>query len=112
MGKMILNNIEDRLQAAKLLPPQDFDLVPPPLRAVERIPTNMFGLIYTNDGTERKCLVQDISESSARLSTPTDEPLSAEFTLAIDGYAAPTRVRLVWRDGNEAGVEFIKVAAH
>ncbi len=109
---MILNNIEDRLQAAKLLPPQDFDLVPPPLRTVERVPTNMFGLIFTDEGAERKCLVQDISANGAALSTPTDEALPDEFTLVIDGYAAPTRVRLAWQNKYESGVEFLKTSEH
>lgn len=112
MGKMILNSIEERLQSAKLLPPQEFDLVPPPLRSVERIPTNMFGLIFTDDGGERKCLVQNISEDGAKLSTPTNDALPKQFTLVIDGYVAPTRVRLAWQDGYEGGVEFLKSTHH
>ena len=112
MGKMILNSIEDRLQAAKLAPPQDFDLVPPPLRAVGRIPTNMFGLIVTDQGEERKCLVEDVSVNGARLSTPKSDGLPEYFSLVIDGYAAPTRVRLAWQDGHESGVEFIKASKH
>ncbi len=112
MGKMILNSIEDRLQTAKVLPPQEFSLVPPPLRAVERIPTNMFGLIITDQGAERKCLVQDICENGAGISTPTDDALPAQFTLVIDGYTAPTRVRLAWQEGYEGGVEFLKAREH
>ena len=108
MGKMILDSIEDRMRTAKTLPPEEFTLVPPPLRAVERIPTNMFGLILTDDGAERKCLVENISENGAGLSTPTDDPLPEQFILVIDGYAAPTWVRLAWQNGFESGVEFLK----
>ncbi len=108
MGKTILNNIESRLQAAKVMPLRDFDLVRVPRRASERIPTCLFGLAVTDDGREQKCIVQDLNENGAGVSMGGIDTLPDEFTLVIDGCEAPTRVRLIWRNNKDAGVEFIK----
>jgi hypothetical protein len=108
MRKSILSNIENRLQAAKAMPIQDFDLELASRRKSERMPTYLFGLAVTDDGGEEKCIVEDLSDNGASLSTGAIEVFPNEFTLVIDGYAAPTRVRLIWRNDSIGGVEFIK----
>ena len=108
MRESLLSRIDNRLQALKQIPPKEFVCVPPPNRILKRIPTNLFALAVCDDGTEHKCIVENLSNGGAGISTASIDKLPVEFTLAIDGYEAPTRVRLVWRGSSVGGVEFMK----
>lgn len=109
MKKKRLDKLENRLRALKDMAPRPPD--PSFLirnRAAARRPAFKFGMVFSPDGEEHACIVKDISKIGARISMNGADGLPQEFILAIDGYSAPTKARLIWNDGVEAGVKFIK----
>lgn len=66
--------------------------------------------IELGDGSPpRRCVLLDISQHGAQLTVGESDPVPEKFTLALstDG-AASRRCRVVWRAGNQIGVEFLK----
>jgi hypothetical protein len=64
-------------------------------------------IAYANRFVTVNCLVRDISPKGARLVLPEAELLPSEFDLDIrekKGF----RARIVWRQGNVCGVEFLE----
>ena len=53
-----------------------------------------------------QCTVTQLSASGARLNVPASTTLPDRFELSVPQRSLATRVRLVWRKGNLAGVEF------
>jgi hypothetical protein len=52
------------------------------------------------------CTVTQLSASGARLSVPASTTLPDRFELSVPQRSLATRVRLVWRRGDLAGVQF------
>ena len=75
-------------------------------RELHRHPVFRFGIVKTPSLEEVKCIVKDLSSNGAKLAFEGAISLPDKFTLAIEGYAAPTPARLVWHEDTEAGVEF------
>ncbi|MBN8937947.1 MAG: PilZ domain-containing protein [Rhizobiales bacterium] len=60
------------------------------------------------DGQRSPCLIQDISETGARLRLDDDVALPERFLLRLAENRPQSRLcRLVWRDGPALGVAFI-----
>ena len=63
------------------------------------------------EGVEHRCAIIDRSVTGARIAD-FDAPLPAEFTLKLGPQETLTvTCWLIWQDGNEAGVTFIKPQA-
>jgi hypothetical protein len=54
-----------------------------------------------------RCTIKDISEGGARLRVGAQESIGDEVTLIDPTDGTERRVRVVWRRGQELGVEFI-----
>jgi hypothetical protein len=66
--------------------------------------------IEAGDGTVlRECLLADISQSGARIKIKPGDSLPNRFTLLLGSPSGARRqCRVVWRRGDEIGVEFNK----
>lgn len=53
------------------------------------------------------CVVADISQVGLRLKLAPNQVLPETFLVKIPGGSKSYRCRLTWRDGNDAGVEFV-----
>lgn len=53
------------------------------------------------------CTVTDISNSGARISVGEEQDLPEVFSLRIDGVKRKRKAELRWRNGLQAGVEFL-----
>ncbi len=102
--------VERRLQSIKVAAPVSLKNLPPPepvKRASERRDVFKFGLVLTVFEPEMKCIVKNISPDGAMIVLEGAIALPERFRLAIDGYAAPAPVRLVWQEEDEAGLAFV-----
>lgn len=97
-----------RLEAIKAAAPVKFaDQSRHVERGAQRRKVFKFGIALFPSGDEAKCIVKDISAEGAKLTLEGAIGLPAEFTLAIDGFGAPTKAALVWQSDNEAGIKFV-----
>lgn len=107
--KKRFGRVENRLRALRDMTPRPPD---PSLlmkdRAARRRSAFKFGMVFTPDLQEHRCVVKDISQHGAKISMNGVDGLPEEFRLAIDGYSAPVKVQMIWSDGVEAGVRFIE----
>jgi PilZ domain-containing protein len=76
------------------------------LRSAPRLPVEKPGMVVVDNETRHPCLVSNLSSGGAKISLVQRHALPEEFTLSLSG--SSNRVRLVWRTGFHAGVEFIK----
>lgn len=54
------------------------------------------------------CTIHDVSRSGCKLKSREIGSLEDDLCLAISGFAEPVRGQLVWRNGEFAGVKFIR----
>jgi len=59
----------------------------------------------------RTCMVTDISDTGARLYSETEMPRVFFLLVSGDNVKLNRQCRIVWRLGNEFGVEFVKQRA-
>jgi hypothetical protein len=64
-------------------------------------------IIYNNRTSIVDCVIRNISTSGAKLALACSLPIPGEFELQIPQKRCSYRARLVWRDTESAGVEFI-----
>ncbi|MBN8982475.1 MAG: PilZ domain-containing protein [Rhizobiales bacterium] len=67
----------------------------------------------TLDGgfAKRNCTLLDLSLTGAKIRVNDKEPVDGKLSIAFTGdVRKTTRCRLVWRKGNEIGVEFLHAA--
>lgn len=57
-------------------------------------------------GCKRFCVVRDLSNTGAKLGVSADVDLPNEFKLSFAGHPLQLQVRLMWRRGDFAGVQF------
>ena len=57
------------------------------------------------------CIIRDVSRSGCKLESEDINDLANDLCLAINGFRETIRGHIVWRDGNYAGVRFIRDAA-
>jgi uncharacterized protein YfaT (DUF1175 family) len=57
-------------------------------------------------GVTANCIVRDLSETGAKLGVSSRTKLPAEFYLHVVQKNLKVRVRLIWREGDFAGVAF------
>lgn len=61
------------------------------------------------DGTSRSCVIQDISETGAKLGLKDAAGAPDEFVLRLSGNRNASRhCRIVWRDEHAIGVRFVE----
>jgi hypothetical protein len=53
------------------------------------------------------CLVRDATRAGCRIVTSLVQDLPDEIWLTLDGVQRPLDGRIIWRQGKQAGVEFI-----
>lgn len=66
--------------------------------------------VYNNGNATVDCVVRNLSDTGARIETPNQTALPAEFDLHIPHKARTYRARIVWRKAAEAGVRFVENA--
>ncbi|NNL87719.1 MAG: PilZ domain-containing protein [Marinicaulis sp.] len=104
-----MEKIERRLQSIKTQPAQSFEFAQRLAsdRATSRRATYKFALAITSDREEHQCVVKDLSATGAKISMSGIAGLPDDLILVIEGYNAPAKARMIWRDENECGIEFI-----
>ena len=77
-------------------------------RALERIAINQIALLYV-DGIRgcHPCLVVNLHDGGAMLHSETHHTAAFRFDLSLDGFRTTKHCRVVWRNGNTCGVEFV-----
>lgn len=63
------------------------------------------GGIVAGNGVDLDCEIIDLSETGARLKVSSNVPFPIAFALRVGG-SKPRPAKLVWRRGDEAGVDF------
>lgn len=53
------------------------------------------------------CVVVDFADNGATLHSTTHHTAAFMFDLSLDGFRTTKHCRVIWRDGNTCGVEFI-----
>jgi hypothetical protein len=53
------------------------------------------------------CLVVNFHDQGAMLYSSTFHIVALRFDLSLDGFKTTKHCRMVWRDGNACGVEFV-----
>lgn len=77
-------------------------------RASPRQKVDMAAIILDRDYRRlRECTICDASRTGCRLSTPYPETLPDEICLEIRGLTEPMLGKIVWRDADKAGIEFV-----
>ena len=74
-------------------------------RSGSRKASRQRGGIVASNGVDLGCGVLDLSETGARLEIPASVPFPIAFALRV-GFSQPRPAKLVWRRGNQAGVDF------
>ena len=77
-------------------------------RALERIAINQIALLCV-DGIRgcHPCLVVNLHDGGATLRSDTHHTAAFKFDLSLDGFKTTMHCRVVWRNGNTCGVEFV-----
>ncbi len=77
-------------------------------RLGDRTPTRMAAKIIDDAGCVTNVSLRDISPSGARIETGYGAVIPRRFVLRLARDGRDCRVELVWRNGVEAGVRFIR----
>ncbi len=76
-------------------------------RKTIRLKFNRVGRFYSDLSGQHECIIVDLSEGGARLHTPVETPPAFALTVLTDAGAIQHRCKVVWRLGDEIGVEFL-----
>jgi hypothetical protein len=78
-------------------------------RALERVEINQLALLCV-DGVRgcHPCLVVNFHHDGAMIRFTTPHVAAAKFHLSLDGFKTTKHCRVVWRDGDACGVEFVE----
>ena len=79
----------------------------PERRRAERMPVCVPATIVLSRQKSLSCQTIDISASGAKLDLPRDRMLPSEFDLDIPARKLRRRARLVWRNEEMLGVQFL-----
>ena len=79
----------------------------PERRRAERMPVCVPATIVLSRQKSLSCQTIDISASGAKLDLPRDRMLPSEFDLEIPARNLRRRARLVWRNEEMLGVQFL-----
>jgi hypothetical protein len=80
------------------------------LRSSNRIRTYLGGRVTIVDHMSAVCLVRDISTGGAQLVMTGAADLPSEIHLDIPRIKLATRAKIVWRNGDVCGVQFLESA--
>ena len=77
-------------------------------RTLERIEINRLALLCV-DGIRgcHPCLVVNLHDGGALVHSTTHHTAAFKFDLSLDGFKTTMHCRVVWRNGNTCGVEFV-----
>jgi PilZ domain len=77
-------------------------------RALQRVILHQLALLYV-DGIRgcHPCMVVNIHDGGAMLHSDTHHTAAFKFDLSLDGFKTTMHCRVVWRNGNSCGVEFV-----
>jgi hypothetical protein len=77
-------------------------------RALERVAIDRLAL-FRVDGIRgcHPCLVLNLHDGGAMLHSDTHHVAAFKFDLSLDGFQTTKHCRVVWRNGNTCGVEFV-----
>ncbi len=64
-------------------------------------------IVFNNGSSTLDCVVRNISDSGARIETSRHAVLPSEFELHVPHKARSWRARIVWRQDNQVGVQFV-----
>ncbi|MGU3540401.1 PilZ domain-containing protein [Methylobacterium sp. A54F] len=73
-------------------------------RRSPRRQTAIPALVRLDDGTEMSCMIRDVSKGGARLGVAPQAELPNDFYLVMKSSGQAMPVRLIWRQGNYAGI--------
>ena len=77
-------------------------------RVLERLAIDRLALLCV-DGIRgcHPCLVVNLHDGGAMLHSETHHTAAFRFDLSLDGFRTTKHCRVVWRNGNTCGVEFV-----
>jgi len=77
-------------------------------RAMERIEFNKLALLHV-DGVRgiHPCRVLNLHNDGAMIHSSTYHIVAFNFDLSLDGFKTTRHCRVVWRNGNICGVQFV-----
>ena len=77
-------------------------------RALERIEINQLALLRV-EGVRgvHPCRVLNIHNDGAMIHSSTHHVVAFKFDLSLDGFKTTQHCRVVWRNGNTCGVQFV-----
>jgi hypothetical protein len=77
-------------------------------RTLERIEIHRLALVCVGGIRGcHPCLVLNINDCGATLCSSTHHTAAFKFDLSLDGFRTTKHCRVVWRNGNACGVEFV-----
>jgi PilZ domain-containing protein len=77
-------------------------------RALDRIAINQHAMLHV-DGIRGyyPCRVENFHRDGAMVHSSTHHTAAFKFDLSLDGFKTTKHCRVVWRNGNTCGVEFV-----
>ena len=77
-------------------------------RALDRIAINQIAMLHV-DGIRGcyPCLISNLHRDGAMVYSATHHTAAFKFDLSLDGFKTTNHCRVVWRNGNTCGVEFV-----
>ena len=77
-------------------------------RSLERAIVNQLALVCV-DGIRgcHPCMVVNMHDYGATLHSTTHHTAAFKFDLSLDGFRTTLHCRVIWRNGNTCGVEFV-----
>ncbi|NNM72761.1 PilZ domain-containing protein [Enterovirga aerilata] len=76
-------------------------------RQAERVPVRVPATIVISKDKSLPCRTMNVSTSGAKLDLPRDRMLPSEFEVVIPARKLRRRAKLVWRNEDSLGVQFI-----
>jgi hypothetical protein len=76
-------------------------------RKTTRRTFNRLGRFFSDLSGQHECMIVDLSEGGARLHTNVETPPAFALTVLTDAGAIQHRCKVIWRLGDEVGVEFL-----
>jgi len=76
-------------------------------RTDERAPAFRKAKLFISGNTELECAVRDVSDHGCMVSLLGAETLPDQVTIRLDPATPRRTARVVWREGRDAGLEFL-----
>ena len=72
-----------------------------------RRPVFLNATVFLPYGVKMNCIALDVSPLGARIRVIRSEPLAPEFEVSIQGEVIREKVKVIWRDKGDIGLEYL-----